>query len=388
MAAPSTGGRKPLLFGLVPIVLLIVGALAWRFVPANAETPEPVADYWEGEYFAFYPPQGMDPRLGTTPQTRPVLFRNDAEINFDWGRESPGQGVPADQFSVRWSRAVRFSEGTYRFHVKSDDGVRLYVDDVLKIDRWFDNRGLEHTADVKLSGGSHKLRVEYYENWGNALIKVGWEPIPESIATLTAPGVSSTNAVAPPTATAVSVKQVVKSPPPPPAQPIIQSNSTTTSPTGDLLVNGGFEQDNNGDGLPDGWAVSIPDGEFVLATGLANTPEGKKVAVFQPSMKTFTVTQEVKASQHQDYEFSGHVSIPSASGWFRLSLTLIPMNDQGQPLASYEIANYTKSTPEWEEVRNKINTPSYTSKLRVQIKVDIMRATAYLDDFQLKSPSQ
>lgn len=386
MAAPSTAGRRPLFLGLVPVALLLLGVLVWRFVPVNAETPEPVANYWEGEYFPFYSPRGMDPRLGTTPQTRPTLVRNDLGIDFDWGRESPGPGLPPDQFSARWTRIVRFAEGTYRFRLKSDDGVRLYVNDVLKVDRWLDNRGLEQTVDVKLSEGNHKLRVEYYENWGNASIRVGWEPIPVSSATPPAPTTPPPAVEAAPTGAPPSTH------PSPNRSPLSSAPATppgnrppAAPPTDNLLVNGGFEQDSNDDGLPDGWTVSVPDGEFGLATGLSNTPEGKRVAALQPSMKSFTLTQDVDAGQYQGYEFSGQVNIPAAGGWFRLSLTAIPLNDQGQPLGSLELASFTSPTSGWVGVKSKITTPSYTAKIRVQAKVDVMRATAYLDNFELKA---
>ncbi len=106
-----------------------------------------------------------------------TLLRNDPEINFNWGRGAPATGLPSDGFSARWTRIVAFDEGLYRFHASVDDGVRLWVDDALVLDDWYDGGGHEATSDHQLSGVFHTVRVEYYERSGDALLKVWWERI-------------------------------------------------------------------------------------------------------------------------------------------------------------------------------------------------------------------
>ena len=66
------------------------------------------------------------------------MVRNDQAINFDWGYDAPVAGLAADEFSVRWTRTVNFAAGYYRISVRADDGVRLWLDDGLLIDRWED----------------------------------------------------------------------------------------------------------------------------------------------------------------------------------------------------------------------------------------------------------
>lgn len=119
----------------------------------------PVVTYsdWKGEYFD-------NPFLGGTP----VLVRNDPAVSFDWGFTSPGQGLPPDRFSVRWTRGVTFPAGIYRFTLQADDGVRFYIDGNLLIDEWHDSSSKSYTRDVNLGGGLHNLTLEYYENTGNA----------------------------------------------------------------------------------------------------------------------------------------------------------------------------------------------------------------------------
>ena len=108
----------------------------------------------------------------------PVMASSAEAINFDWFGASPGPAVPADDFSVRWTRTVGFDAGNYRFFASADDGLRLWVDEQLVIDAWY-NQELPntHSGDISLSGGTHQVRVEYYENGGNAHAHIWWQSL-------------------------------------------------------------------------------------------------------------------------------------------------------------------------------------------------------------------
>ncbi len=121
---------------------------------------------WRGEFFA---------NIGLAGD--PKLTRNDAAINFNWGHYAPAAGLPADGFSVRWRRVLMFEEGLYRFHALVDDGVRMWVDGVPVINAWHEGGVRELTADHWLSAGNHTLRIEYFEQTGDALIRVWWEKL-------------------------------------------------------------------------------------------------------------------------------------------------------------------------------------------------------------------
>lgn len=59
------------------------------------------------------------------------MKRAETEVNFDWGMSNPAPGVPADQFSARWTgKLVPTVSGKYRFGATADDGVRVYLDSV------------------------------------------------------------------------------------------------------------------------------------------------------------------------------------------------------------------------------------------------------------------
>jgi YVTN family beta-propeller protein len=107
-----------------------------------------------------------------------VLVRNEA-VDFNWGSGSPGAGVNADNFSARWSgTVVATAAGSYRFQTESDDGVRLWVNGALLIDRWTDHGPTTDTsAAVSLTAGQRvTVRMEYYEKGGGAVARLRWLP--------------------------------------------------------------------------------------------------------------------------------------------------------------------------------------------------------------------
>jgi hypothetical protein len=110
-------------------------------------------------------------------QGNPTLVRNDVSIDFDWGYGSPGPGLPADGFSVRWSRDLNFGGGLYRFYAHVDDGVRVWIDGQPIIDQWHDSAPTTHAADITLSDGHHRLQMEYYEQAYTAVARLWWERI-------------------------------------------------------------------------------------------------------------------------------------------------------------------------------------------------------------------
>ena len=110
-------------------------------------------------------------------QGAPVLVRNDAMIDFNWGANAPASTIPADNFSARWSRTQFFDAGAYRFHLMADDGVRLYIDGVLLIDAWTDGLKRDLTVEHPLAGGSHTIQVDYYERSGDARVQLWWEQV-------------------------------------------------------------------------------------------------------------------------------------------------------------------------------------------------------------------
>jgi streptogramin lyase len=123
-------------------------------------------DAWRGEFFT-----------NRWLAEAPVLRADYAGLDFDWGIESPGPGVPADGFSSRFQRHAWFEAGTYRFTVFTDDGVRFWVDERLRIEQWEDQRD-SFAVDVTLSRGYHHLQVEHYDACCLATLRLSWPVLP------------------------------------------------------------------------------------------------------------------------------------------------------------------------------------------------------------------
>ncbi len=151
------------------IVLAIDLALAPAVLLAQNDSLRPAQSdpTWRGEYFN-----------NATLSGAPALTRADADINFRWGTGSPGAGIPNDRFSVRWTRYVYFpDDGVYRFTLTSDDGARLFLDDQMAIDAWYDHEAKTFVVDRSLRAGHHLLRLEYYDNVGDAQVQLAWEAV-------------------------------------------------------------------------------------------------------------------------------------------------------------------------------------------------------------------
>jgi autotransporter-associated beta strand protein len=117
-----------------------------------------------------------------TNLANPVFARVDANINFNWGNNSPGGGVPNNPFSVRWTGRIqpRYTEG-YTFHLTSNGGCRLWIDGQLIIDHWRADTNSDVTGSIALTGGQqYDLRAEYYHDVNPADAVLEWDSASQS----------------------------------------------------------------------------------------------------------------------------------------------------------------------------------------------------------------
>lgn len=103
--------------------------------------------------------------------------RTDAVVDFNWpALSSPDPSIDSESFSVRWTGQVQalYSEN-YTFHVRSDEGVRLWVDGQLVIDHWDAHTSTEDSGTYQLTAG-HKsdIRLELREDTGDAEARLMW----------------------------------------------------------------------------------------------------------------------------------------------------------------------------------------------------------------------
>jgi len=144
--------------------------LWWRgpgALPFNTQTQDPYqwwVNYWGNQT------QWMD-SVGQQNEGTGYLVHN-------WGNGGPGFGIPGDHFSMRFERTVYLVCGTYRLHLSSDDGSRLWIDGVNQpqFDHWV--TGVWDTvADINFTDGYHTFRVDYFENGGEARVSFDWAPL-------------------------------------------------------------------------------------------------------------------------------------------------------------------------------------------------------------------
>lgn len=107
-----------------------------------------------------------------------VLSRVDQQVTFNWGAGSPSPLVNKNDFTVCWTGWIipDFTED-YNFYTRTDDGVRLWVNNELLIDKWIAQSATTHTSVHPLAleaGKKYPIRVDFYEQGGDAVAWLGW----------------------------------------------------------------------------------------------------------------------------------------------------------------------------------------------------------------------
>lgn len=99
--------------------------------------------------------------------------RVDRDISFRWSWNSPGKGMPRDNFSARWQGWFQADEkDTYTFYVTCSDGVRIWIDGRQILNAWSRSNDNFTRASIDLTPGLHDLRIEYFESVGEAGISM------------------------------------------------------------------------------------------------------------------------------------------------------------------------------------------------------------------------
>jgi hypothetical protein len=106
----------------------------------------------------------------------PTKVQAESKIDNDWAANAPLNGLPTDNFSARWEGTVNPPvTGTYTFTVTADDGVRLWINNKLVINKWIDQSATSYRVSGTLTKGqSVSVKMEYYEKGGLAVAKLAW----------------------------------------------------------------------------------------------------------------------------------------------------------------------------------------------------------------------
>lgn len=129
------------------------------------------------------PPVKKDDKQKKQPdKTR--FDRSDAQVNFSFAAGSPDpEKIGPEEFNIRWEGSIIAEEtGMYEFIVKSENGVRLWLNDpkATLIDGWVSS-GSEVREMKKslflLGGRSYPLMLEFFKfKEKTASVKLEWKP--------------------------------------------------------------------------------------------------------------------------------------------------------------------------------------------------------------------
>ncbi len=99
----------------------------------------------------------------------PALERREDRLDFLWYRPAI-PGIPQERWGLEATASLNLPAGQYSLRTISDDGVRVWVDGALVIDR-FDPHGSE-VDYAPLAPGRHDIRVRYYQLGGWSELRV------------------------------------------------------------------------------------------------------------------------------------------------------------------------------------------------------------------------
>ncbi|MEU3077987.1 fibronectin type III domain-containing protein [Streptomyces laurentii] len=136
--------------------------------PAAAATVTCNSPVWKVQFFA-------NTTFGGTPKKTAC----DTAISENYGSGHPaGVSLPNDNFSARWSLTRDFgSGGPFTFAAETQDGVRVYLDGVRKIDLWKNvSTTQKKSVNLTVPAGKHSLRVDFVAWTGVANVKFTYTP--------------------------------------------------------------------------------------------------------------------------------------------------------------------------------------------------------------------
>ncbi|MES2474353.1 MAG: DUF1800 family protein [Verrucomicrobiota bacterium] len=191
---PATGGYKE----SAPLVLAVPGSPAARY-PIRVEFVETSGDarcrfQWKsgsGSFASIPSTHVFTNNSDSTPgwnaayqdnSFTPPLVRNQTDSavtngnSGDWGSGIPHATSFHNNFSVRWIGQIlpQYSQ-TYTFVARVDDGVKLWVNQQLVLERWPGGGATDTLGSIELKAGvRYDISLEYYEATGAAEARLSW----------------------------------------------------------------------------------------------------------------------------------------------------------------------------------------------------------------------
>lgn len=145
----------------------IPSANIWK--DTTVTTPNSTNNVWNATYHAnptFTPPA--------------AAVQSDSSVtngnNGDWGTGTPSPSIPLNNYCARWTGQVlpQYSQ-KYYFVTRVDDGVKLWVNNQLLVDRWTTSSVTDTTGAIDLQAGVlYDLKMEFFESTGSTEAHLSW----------------------------------------------------------------------------------------------------------------------------------------------------------------------------------------------------------------------
>ncbi|WP_299535276.1 PA14 domain-containing protein [uncultured Streptomyces sp.] len=161
----SVGQSRPI--AAVAVVVTLAGGLVAVGAP-SASAAACAANTYTRQFFANTALTGAAKRTDC-----------DGAISENWGAGTPGvTGIGKDGFGVRWQTTRDFgSGGPFTFTASGQDGIRVHLDGVRKIDLWKNGTTtVSKTVNLTIPKGTHTLRVDYVNWTGSAAVTFAYTP--------------------------------------------------------------------------------------------------------------------------------------------------------------------------------------------------------------------
>ncbi|PTR48445.1 PA14 domain-containing protein [Geobacillus thermodenitrificans] len=132
-----------------------------------------------GHWLAYY--YGNRELEGDPVNARVIEPQSNGKLYEDHGYDAPMAGVGANDFSARYVTAKRLPAGEYVLRTRADDGIRVYIDGNLVLDRWTTSNYQEDAVKIHLDDDAetrdvHWIEVQYFEKGGRSRLYVSIEP--------------------------------------------------------------------------------------------------------------------------------------------------------------------------------------------------------------------
>jgi hypothetical protein len=94
--------------------------------------------------------------------------------------------MATNNYTVRWTGLVQpiFNE-TYTFYTTTDDGVRLWVNGQLLIDKWVGQSPTTWSGSLALQAGQlYSVEMDYFQAQGGAVAQLSWSSASTAMASI------------------------------------------------------------------------------------------------------------------------------------------------------------------------------------------------------------